>query len=221
MKKLLNYLSIAIERGKENLDSPYPPDLKGKPGAYEYTLQLLEDKCPPDTILKKGMMPGMDRIGQKFADGKVFIPEILIAARAMKTAMTLLKPYFDSGEVVKRGEVIIGTVAGDLHDIGKNIVRMVLEGDGWEVYDLGVDVTREKFISSLEEHPESIICMSALLTTTMMEMKDAVTFIKQSSPATRIYVGGAPLTSNFADKIGADGYFPDPHSLAKHLADVI
>ncbi|MDP8221006.1 MAG: cobalamin-dependent protein [Candidatus Stygibacter frigidus] len=221
MDRLLNNLSIAIERGKENQDSPYPPDLKGKPGAYEYTQELLNIKCAPDMILKQGMMPRMDRIGKKFAEGKVFIPEILIAAKAMKAAMTLLKPYFDNGEVRRKGKVIIGTVAGDLHDIGKNIVRMVLEGDGWEVFDLGVDVNKEQFLATLHEHPQSIICMSALLTTTMMEMEKTVKIIKQESPQTKIYVGGAPLTSNFADKIGADGYFPDPHSLAKHLTKVI
>jgi methanogenic corrinoid protein MtbC1 len=220
MEQLLTDLSIAIERGKENLASPYPPDLKGKAGAYEYTLQLLEENCPPDTILKQGMMPGMDRIGKKFAEGTVYIPEILIAAKAMKAAMTLLKPYFDNGEVLRKGKVIIGTVAGDLHDIGKNIVRMVLEGDGWEVFDLGVDVTKEQFLSSLNDHPKSIICMSALLTTTMMEMEKTVNIIKQKSPQTKIFVGGAPLTSNFADKIEADGYFPDPHTLTKHLADI-
>ncbi|MCF7911593.1 MAG: cobalamin-dependent protein [Candidatus Cloacimonetes bacterium] len=217
MERLLFDLSIAIERGKENETSPYPPDLKGKPGAYEFTSRLLEMNCPPDTILKQGMMPGMDRIGKKFADGIVFIPEILIAAKAMKAAMTLLKPYFDNGAVLRKGKVIIGTVAGDLHDIGKNIVCMVLEGAGWEVFDLGVDVTKEKFLASLNEHPESIICMSALLTTTMREMEKSVTTIKQAFPQTKIYLGGAPLTSDFADKIGADGYFPDPHSLSKHL----
>ena len=217
MNDLLNSLSYAIERGKENLTSPYPPDMKDQPGAYEITSQLLENNIEPDTILKKGLMPGMNRIGEKFAAGTAFIPEILIAAKAMKAAMTLLKPYFDTGQAHLRGTIIIGTVAGDLHDIGKNIVRMALEGDAWNVIDLGVDATTEKFIEALDENPDSILGMSALLTTTMMEMEKSIALIKDKYPTAKIFVGGAPLTDKFAAKIGADGYFPDPHSFTNHL----
>ncbi|MCF7920324.1 MAG: cobalamin-dependent protein [Candidatus Cloacimonetes bacterium] len=221
MQNQLIELSYAIERGKENQASSYPPDMKDQPGAYELTAQLLAENVKPDEILKQGLMPGMQRIGEKFAAGSAYIPDILISARAMKTAMTLLKPFFDTGEAVLRGTIIIGTVAGDLHDIGKNIVRMALEGAGWQVIDLGVDATSEKFLSALQEYPQSIVGMSALLTTTMMEMEKSVALIKDKYPHTPIFVGGAPLTTAFAQKIGADGYFPDPHSFTTHLNNIL
>lgn len=221
MEKLLSQLAVCVERGKAEVNSPYPPDMKGQDGASEITRQLLDHGVSPNDILKKGLMMGMNAIGEKFAQGKAFIPELLIAAKAMNAAMTHLKPYFESGEAKHRGTFIIGTVTGDLHDIGKNIVRMVLEGDGWNVIDLGVDVKAEKFLAALNAHPEAMIGMSALLTTTMLNMEANVKAIKGQSSKTKIFVGGAPLSKEFNDKIGADGYFPDPHSFAKHLATLV
>lgn len=218
MEKLLQQLAVCVERGKAEKNSPYPPDMKDQDGASEITRQLLDGGVSANDILKKGLMVGMNVIGDKFGQGKAFIPELLIAAKAMNAAMVHLKPYFDSGEAEHRGTFIIGTVAGDLHDIGKNIVRMVLEGDGWNVIDLGVDVNADKFLAALKEHPEAYVGMSALLTTTMVNMEANVKAIKDFNPETRVFVGGAPLSREFNDKIGADGYFPDPHSLAKHLA---
>ena len=218
MSELLSRIAMCIERGKEKKDSPYPPDLKGQEGVFELVTLALEEGLTPDSILKEGMMKGMNVIGERFSVGKAFIPELLISAKAMYAGMDVLKPYFDSGEVQRKGTIIIGTVAGDLHDIGKNIVKMVLEGDGWNVIDLGVDTTTARFQQALSENPGSMIGMSALLTTTMANMEESVKTIKNASPDTKIFIGGAPVTEEYKQKIGADGYFADPHSFSKHLA---
>lgn len=218
MQELLEQLAICIERGKVDKNSPYPPDMKDQEGASEITAKLLEEGVSADDILKKSLMVGMNIVGDRFAQGKAFIPDLLIAAKAMNAAMAHLKPYFESGEAKHRGTMILGTVSGDLHDIGKNIVRMVLEGDGWKVVDLGVDVGTEKFLAALQENPDAHVGMSALLTTTMINMEASVKAIKEKNSDTKVFVGGAPLSKEFNDKIGADGYFPDPHTFAKYLA---
>jgi methanogenic corrinoid protein MtbC1 len=217
MDSLLKQLAICVERGKAEKNLPYPPDMQGQDGASEITQQLLEKGASANDILKGGLMVGMNVVGDRFGRGEAFIPELLIAAKAMNAAMVHLKPYFESGEAEHRGTVIVGTVAGDLHDIGKNIVRMVLEGDGWKVIDLGVDVTADKFLTALKENPGAFVGMSALLTTTMVNMESSVKTLKDAVPGTRVFVGGAPLSTKFSEKIGADGYFADPHSFAKFL----
>ena len=216
---LLKKISHCIEVGKADKDTGFPPELKNEPGAAELTFQALSQGVSPEEILKNGMMTAMQRVGERFSQGQAFIPELLIAARAMKAAMVHLKPYFVSGDAKHKGTVIIGTVKGDLHDIGKNLVGMVLEGDGWEVVDLGVDVSSENFISALERNPESIIAISALLTTTMLNMAELIQDIHKVSDQCRIFVGGAPLSQEFADKIGAERFFPDPYSFSKYLSD--
>lgn len=218
MDELFKQLAHCIERGKADKASAYPPDMKEQDGASEITAQLLEQGATANQILKQGLMVGMNVIGDRFSQGKAFIPDLLIAAKAMNAAMVHLKPFFESGEAEHRGTIIVGTVAGDLHDIGKNIVRMVLEGDGWKVIDLGVDVNTEKFLSALDEHPDAYVGMSALLTTTMINMEASVKAIKDKNKDTKVFVGGAPLSKEFNDKIGADGYFADPHTFAKHIA---
>jgi 5-methyltetrahydrofolate--homocysteine methyltransferase len=220
MEQQLKQLAICVEKGKVDQHSPYPADMKDQVGAYEITKQLLEAGVPASEILQKSLMVGMDAIGAKFGEGKVFIPELLISAKAMNAAMVHLKPYFESGEAKHRGTFIIGTVAGDLHDIGKNIVGMVLEGGGWKVIDLGVDVSVDKFCNTLAENNNALVGMSALLTTTMLKMGDYVARIKQNYPGTRIFIGGAPLSNEFNDKIGADGYFRDPQTFVKYLATI-
>ena len=152
----------------------------------------------------------MTCIGQKFSENKVFVPDLLMAAKAMTAGMDQLGPYFESGEAHHKGVFIIGTVQGDLHDIGKNLVRMVVEGNGWKVVDLGVDVSAEKFLEAVKENAGAVVGLSALLTTTMVNMEKTVSLVKESVPGTKVIVGGAPLTQEFADKIGADGYSPDP-----------
>ena len=217
-EKLLGQLAVCIERGKVDINSPYPPELKGQEGASELTSRALAGNCPPQTVLKGGLMVGMSRVGDRFERGEAFIPDLLIAARAMTASMELLKPYFERGDIEYRGKIILGTVAGDLHDIGKNIVRMVLEGDGWEVADLGVDVTSEQFLAALAQSPGSLVGLSSLLTTTMINMEKTTAEIQEKFPGTPVFVGGAPLSAEFCAKIGASGYFPDPQKLAKHLS---
>lgn len=221
MKELLEQLAVCIERGKVDIESPYPPELKGQEGATELTRRALDEGAGPQEVLTGGLMTGMGRVGARFESGEAFIPDLLIAARAMTASMELLRPYFESGDIEYRGKIILGTVAGDLHDIGKNIVRMVLEGDGWEVRDLGVDVNCEQFLEALSENPDSIVGLSALLTTTMINMEQTTAEIQEKFPGTPVYVGGAPLSEEFRQKIGASGYFPDPQKFAKHLADVL
>jgi len=221
MSQTLENLASAIERGKVDKVSPYPPDLKGELGADELTKQALDEGIAPNLILNESLMVGMGKIGDKFEIGKAFIPDMLISAKAMNAAMEHLKPYFDSGDMELKGDFIIGTVAGDLHDIGKNIVRMVLTGSGWNVIDLGSDVKADKFLDTLKDYPEAMVGMSALLTTTMMQMEETTKAIKEVSPNTKVFVGGAPLSEDFSNKIGADGYFPDPNKFSKFLGSLV
>lgn len=209
MSEFVEKLALCVERGKINVNAPYPPDMKGQDGADELAQKALSQGLKPDTILE-GCILGMDRIGTKFSENKAFVPELLMAAKAMTAAMQHLKPYFQSGEVKRKGTFVIGTVAGDLHDIGKNLVAMVAEGGGFEVIDLGNDVATEKFLAAVEAHPGCIVGMSALLTTTMVNMEGTIKAIKKNYPDTKVIVGGAPVTQDYADKIGADGYSPDP-----------
>jgi len=221
MQDLLDQLTLCIEHGKSERTSAYPPEMRNQDGASEITVQLLNAGVHPNDIVRHALMAGMNRVGEQFALGQAFIPQLLISAKAMKASMVHLRPFFESGVAVHRGTILLGTVAGDLHDIGKNIVGMVMEGDGWQVVDLGADVSAGRFVAAVAEHPECVVGLSALLTTTMGNMKDCVAQIKASSPSTRVYVGGAPVTESFSRAIGADGYFPDPSSLARHLAALI
>lgn len=221
MNELLEKLAYLIERGKVNQASPFPPDLKGENGADELTKQAIDEGVSPNSILNDALMVGMRKIGDKFEVGKAFIPEMLIAAKAMNAAMVHLRPFFDAGDIELKGDFILGTVAGDLHDIGKNILRMVLTGAGWNVIDLGTDVKSDKFVETLKEYPNAFVGMSALLTTTMMQMEVTTKAIKELSPTTKVFVGGAPLSQAFNDKIGADGYFPDPNKFSKYLAELV
>ena len=217
MNEILQKLARCIERGKSGKDSPYPPDMREQDGASELILKALDNQIDPQTILRESLVIGMRKIGEKFSAGEAFIPDLLMSAQAMKACMKHLKPFFESGNAVYKGKIIIGTVAGDLHEIGKNIVGMVLEGDGWEVLDLGVDVTTDKFVSALKDNPKSVLGMSSLLTTTMLNMRESVKIIKGDYPETKIYIGGAPVTQKYSDDIGADGYFPDPYKFANYL----
>ncbi len=207
---ILEELGVCIERGKVDQNSVFPPDMKGKDGAVELTQKALEEKIPAQQILNEGMMPGMNRVGVKFRENKIFVPDVLIAAKAMNSAMLLLKPYFISGQVKHKGTMVIGTVSGDLHDIGKNIVKMVIEGGGWKVIDVGVDANPDKFLNAIKHNDASAVGLSALLTTTMQNMENTVAKIKSELPKVKILIGGAPVTRNFANSIGADHYSRDP-----------
>ena len=221
MNTILEKLSECIEAGKVNQAAPYPPQMKGQPGADEYTQEALKEGVSPVDILNQALIPAMDRVGQMFTEHKIFVPQMLISAKAMNAAMQHLKPFFQTGEVKRKGTVIIGTVFGDLHDIGKNLVAMMIEGAGWEVIDLGIDVKAEAFTNAVEQHPEAIVGISALLTTTMNNMQPVVKAIKEISPATKIVVGGAPLSFEFAQSIGADAYAKDPQEGVKWLDSLV
>jgi methanogenic corrinoid protein MtbC1 len=216
MNEIIEQIGICIERGKINKVSPYPNDMQGKDGADELTVKALEQNIGPDEILKT-CNDAMKRIGDRFSRNEVFVPELLMAAKAMHAVMAHLKPYFQTGTVKKKGKFIIGTVAGDLHDIGKNLVSMVVEGNGWDVIDLGVDVKTARFISAIKDNPESFIGLSALLTTTMGNMAATVKEIKSQFPNTVVIVGGAPLSKESAEKMGADGYASNPQGAVTFL----
>ena len=217
MTDLLTRLSECVEFGKINQASPYPPNMKGMEGADEITRHLLEAGANPQTILIEGLLPGMERVGIKFRENRVFVPQVLMSAKAMNTAMVHLKPFFLTGEARQKGTFIIGTVEGDLHDIGKNLVAMMVEGNGWNVVDLGVDVKAETFLTAIEENPEAIVGLSALLTTTMPAMETITRIIKKKYPDTCVTVGGAPVTDDFRERIGADAYYRDPQGLVEYL----
>lgn len=173
-------------------------------------LALAEQQTPKE-ILDNGLIEGMNIIGIKFKEHEIFLPEVLIAARAMYAGMDLLNPLLAQTGISKIGKVVLGTVKGDLHDIGKNLVKMMLEGAGFEVIDLGVDVSSEKFVAAVEEHHPDILGMSALLTTTMVFMPEVVNSLQSTDlrEKVKIMIGGAPITQHYADHIGADGYSPD------------
>lgn len=188
---------------------------KGRaPMVKELVTNALAEGIAPETILEEGLLSGMSIVGEKFKKNEVFVPEVLIAARAMNAGVEILRPHLVLAGVQNKGTVVIGTVRGDLHDIGKNIVKMMLEGKGLEVIDLGVDVAPEAFTSAAKEHNADIICLSSLLTTTMHEMKNVVEQAQTDGirEQVKIMVGGAPITQSFCDSIGADYYTPDAAS---------
>jgi len=217
MTEILERISTCVELGKVDIKSPYPPAMKGQEGAFELTRLALDEGVSPGDILEKALIPAMSRVGQKFSRNEIFVPQMLMAAKAMSSSMTHIKPFYLSGETKRRGTFIIGTVKGDLHDIGKNLVSMMIEGSGWEIVYLGVDVSTEKFIEAVEKHPGSVVGLSALLTTTMENMRKSVEVLKNRFPAMKILVGGAPVTEEFCRKIGADFYSPDPQGAVEYL----
>lgn len=180
----------------------------------ELTQEALDNGETAEIILKDGLIHAMDQVGSKFKSGEIYIPEVLIAARAMHAGMAILKPILSKSIGIMAGKVIIGTVKGDLHDIGKNLVIMMLEGGGFEVVDLGIDVPAPKFIEAIQTHHPQVVGLSALLTTTMTEMKNTLQAIEWAGLKEKVktIVGGAPVTEKFARDIGADGYAPDAAS---------
>lgn len=175
----------------------------------ECTEKALAEDLAVSTILNDGLIAGMNVIGVRFKNNEVYIPEVLIAARAMHAGLAVVKPLIAQAGIKEKGVVVVGTVKGDLHDIGKNLVIMMLEGAGYKVVDLGVDVPAEKFIQAVEEHQPQFLGMSALLTTTMLQMEGTVERLKPYRDRLKILVGGAPVTQKFAEEIGADAYAPD------------
>ena len=199
-----------LEQMAENLMKGKANDVK------ELVQQALDSGEEPGKILNEGLLAGMSVIGERFKKNEVYVPEVLIAARAMKAGMTILQPKLAAAGVKPVGTAVIGTVKGDLHDIGKNLVAMMLEGAGFKVVDLGIDVPPEKFVEGAKESGAGVMGVSALLTTTMTNMKAVVEAVQGSDMAgsCKVMIGGAPVTQAFCDEIGADGYAPDAASAA-------
>jgi 5-methyltetrahydrofolate--homocysteine methyltransferase len=195
----LKALAEAVIKGDQN-------------AAVKITKSALEQGTPAKNVLDEGLIAGMDVVGARFKKNEVYIPEVLIAARAMKMAMELLEPELAKAGVKPMGTFLIGTVQGDLHDIGKNLVAMMLKGAGFKVTDLGVDVNPERFVEQAKAADSELIGLSALLTTTMPSMERTIKALKEAGISAKIMVGGAPVTQGYADKIGADGYAADAAS---------
>jgi len=187
------------------------------------TQKALDAGDPPEKILKEGLIKAMDRIGVLFKNNEIYIPEVLIAARAMHAGLGVLKPILAKSNTSAAAKIVIGTVKGDLHDIGKNLVGMMLEGAGFEVIDIGIDAPPEKFIQAAKDHKANVIGMSALLTTTMMQMKGTVEALQAAGLKGKVktMVGGAPVTDEFAKQIGADGYAADAASAATKVEELL
>jgi 5-methyltetrahydrofolate--homocysteine methyltransferase len=182
--------------------------------------QALAEGISPGKIISEGLIKAMDEVGEQMKNGDLYVPEVLIAAEAMKQGLLIVKPLLVEGESYSLGKVVIGTVAGDLHDIGKNLVAMLLESSGFDVIDLGIDVSPEKFLAAVAEHNPQIVGLSALLTTTMASMHTTIKTISKQHPQVKTMIGGAPVSQEFADEIGAGGYASDGAaavSLAKQL----
>ena len=207
---ILTDIGEALERGKRKQ-------------VTQLVQQALDEGIAPQQILTEGLLPGMDRVGTKFRNNEIFVPEVLVAARAMSAGSEVLKPLLAESGGASRGKAVIGTVKGDLHDIGKNLVKMMIEGKGIEVIDLGVDVAPETFVQAAAENNADIVCCSALLTTTMPVIGEVVEAFKAAGTRdkVKIMVGGAPVTQEFCDSIGDDCYTADAASAAIRAAEIL
>ncbi len=207
----MNFMEIALEKINQGVLDGEREDVVAA------VKEALGRKITAERILKEGMMPAMAETGRLFEEGEYFVPELLVAARAMQGGMEVLKPFLVEEDVEPIGKVVLGTVKGDMHDIGKNLVAMMMEGAGFEVIDLGADVSAEKFIEAIKEVGADIVGLSALLTTTMVNMPSTIEAFKSAGvrEQVKILIGGAPVTQAYADEIGADGYAPDASQAAK------
>ncbi len=207
---ILEEIAIGVEKGDSN-------------SVLALTEKALTQNISVGEILNNGLVAGMDVIGEKFKNNEVFIPEVLFSAKAMKAGMELIKPLLAKANVESKGKVVIGTVKGDLHDIGKRIIAMLLEGAGFEVTDLGADVSKEKFLEFVEKERADILGMSALLTTTMTYMKEVIEAVENANlkQDVRVIIGGAPITHSYAEEIKADGYAPDAASAVNLVKDLL
>jgi 5-methyltetrahydrofolate--homocysteine methyltransferase len=220
MQEYIEKITLCVYKGKVKRSSVFPPDMQGQDGADEIAQDALNNKIPPKILLDACMM-GMDRIGKDFSEHKAFVTNLVVSAGAMSAVLKHLKPYLESGEVQRKGKFVIGTVAGDLHDIGKNLVAMIITGGGYEVIDLGADVSTQKFMDAINKNPGCCVGLSALLTTTMLSMDKSVKAIKQSFPGMKVLIGGAPVNHSFCTQIGADFYSPNAYEAVDYLNKVI
>jgi methanogenic corrinoid protein MtbC1 len=201
--QILNEISLSVQNGKAKI-------------TRELVERAIAEGASVEEILNIGLLSGMSVVGEKFKNNEIYVPEVLVAARAMNMGAQLLKPYLQAEGIAAKGKVCIGTVKGDLHDIGKNLVKMMMEGKGLEVVDLGTDVTPEAFVNAAKDEGCAVICCSALLTTTMNVMADVVRAAQAAGirDKVKIMIGGAPVTQSFCDQIGADAYAPDAATAA-------
>lgn len=189
----------------------------------ELTLLAINEGVDPLSIINDGLIQGMNVVGQRFKVGDMFVPEVLMSARAMSAGVEMVKPLLLDGQMTSKGTVVIGTVKGDLHDIGKNLVGMMLESSGYQVIDMGVDTAPEEFIAAVKENKAQVLGLSALLTTTMLSMKDTIEALKEAGIRNdvKVLIGGAPISQTFADEIGADGFAPDAASATELVGRLI
>jgi len=189
----------------------------------ELTQAALAEGVPPGEIVTKYLIPAMGEVGDRFERNEFYVPELLIAARAMQAALALIKPLLSESDIQSAGKVAIGTVKGDLHDIGKNLVAMMLQGAGFEIVDLGVDVAPDKFVEAVKNSGAQVVALSALLTTTMPAMKTTIEALKAAGlrDKVKVIIGGAPVTQRYADEIGADGYAPDANSAVRKTKELL
>lgn len=211
-------MSIDLEKISEAITKGQIEELQ------EMTNKALEEDADPGVLLNKGLLPGMDKVGQLWREGDMFMPEVLRSAKAMSKSMEILRPKLSEGDLGSAGKMVIGTVAGDLHDIGKDLAGMMFEGAGYEVINIGIDQSNEAFVEAAMKHKPDVLGMSALLTTTMPRMGEVINSLKESGirDQVAVIIGGAPVTQEFADEIGADLYAPNAGSAVditkKHFA---
>jgi 5-methyltetrahydrofolate--homocysteine methyltransferase len=195
--------------------------IEGNAGKVKELVQAAVDEgTKPQQVLDEGLISGMEVVGVRFKNCEIYVPEVLVSARAMHAGMEILEPLLAAAGAKARGVFVVGTVKGDLHDIGKNLVAMMLKGAGWKVVDMGVDVDAEKFVQAAIDEEADVIGLSALLTTTMVNMKSVIEIAKNKDCKSKIVVGGAPLTQNYANEIGADGYAPDAATAVEIISSV-
>ena len=216
MADIVEQIALCVARGKISKSAWYPPEMKDQDGADEIAAEALKNGIQPSVLLE-GCMQGMERVGKEFGEGKAFVTNLIVSAEAMNAVMKHIKPFFESGEVKRKGTFVIGTVTGDMHDIGKNLVSMIIKGGGFEVIDLGVDVPTNKFLDAIAQHPGCFVGLSALLTTTKPNMEKSVKAIRGAYPNTKVLIGGAPITKDFCTHVGADFYSPNPQDAVEYL----
>ena len=187
----------------------------------EQTKALIDSGANPIEIINNGLIAGMNVVGARFKVGDMFVPEVLMSAKSMAAGIEMVKPLIADKDMPSKGTIVLGTVKGDLHDIGKNLVGMMLESSGFKVINLGIDIAPEKFVAAVKEHSPQIVAMSALLTTTMPLMKDTIEWLKEEGLGVKCIIGGAPISQEYADKIGADGYAPDAASAVELCAGLL
>ncbi|MGB9690654.1 MAG: corrinoid protein [Candidatus Sumerlaeaceae bacterium] len=215
--ELLKEIADLVAMGHANAQSKYPPTLAGQAGVAEKVTQAISGGIEAQRILVHGLMAGMEIVGRRFCTGEIFLPEVFMASKAMKAGVELLKPHLASAAVPRRGIFVLGTVQGDVHDIGKNLVKIMVEGAGWEVVDLGTSVPAEQFVEAVRQHRPLALGLSALLTTTMQQMPVVIESLRRCELDIPVIVGGAPVSESFARSIGAH-YGHDPQAAIEFLA---